>query len=73
MIRQGPPIDITVGSQSSGSAMDSRGDYPLSARGSSNNLTKNRFSFQQFGQIVGQGVDLTDEESIKDEFSWATG
>ena len=53
--------------------MDSRGDYPLSARGSSNNLTKNRFSFQQFGQIVGQGVDLTDEESIKDEFSWATG
>ena len=49
MIKQIAPIVTTTESCSSGSAMDSRGDYPLSQRGSSNNLTKNRFSFQQFG------------------------
>ena len=57
-------------SPSSGSAVDSRGDYPLSSRGS--NLTKNRFSFQTFGTF-GNGVDLSDTGSVCDEFSWATG
>jgi len=63
-------MKLQLSPNSTGSAIDSRGDYPLSRRSST--ITKNRFSFQTFGTF-GNGVELSDTGSVNDEFSWATG